>query len=33
MKYILGLITLIAGLLVGNEFPDIDQKNDLLLRC
>ena len=31
MKYLLGLITLIAGLLVGNEFPDIDQKTDLLL--
>lgn len=31
MKHILGLIGLIAGLMFGNEFPDIDQRTDLLL--
>ena len=31
MKYILGLVVLLAGLAAGNGFPDIDQKTGLLL--
>ena len=31
MKYLLGLVALLAGLAVGNGFPDIDQKTGLLL--
>ena len=31
MKYLLGLVALLAGLAVGNWFPDIDQKTGLLL--
>ena len=31
MKYPLGLLALVAGLAVGNGFPDIDQKTGLLL--
>ena len=31
MRYVLGLIGLLAGLVVGNELPDIDQHTSLLL--
>ncbi|MCH8310079.1 MAG: hypothetical protein IIB17_06235, partial [Chloroflexi bacterium] len=31
MKYLFGFVALIAGLAFGNDFPDIDQKTDLLL--
>ena len=31
MKYVLGLVAPLAGLAVGNWFPDIDQKTGLLL--
>ena len=31
MKYLLGGVVLLAGLAVGNEFPDIDQETGLLL--
>jgi hypothetical protein len=31
MKYVLGLIGLVAGLAFGNIFPDFDQKTDILL--
>ena len=31
MKYVLGLVALLAGLAVGDWFPDIDQKTGLLL--
>ena len=31
MKYLLGLVALLAGLAVGNAFPDIDQKTGMLL--
>jgi len=31
MKYLIGLVGLIDGLELGNEFPDIDQNTNLLL--
>ena len=31
MKYLVGFVALVAGLAVGNWFPDIDQKTGLLL--
>ena len=31
MKYLIGLVVLIDGLELGNEFPDIDQNTNLLL--
>jgi len=31
MKYVLGLIGLVAGLVFGNDIPDFDQKTELLL--
>ncbi len=31
MKYLLGLVALLAGLAIGNGFPDIDQKTGLIL--
>jgi hypothetical protein len=31
MKYLLGLVALLAGLAVGNGLPDVDQKTGLLL--
>lgn len=31
MKYLVGLLVLLAGLAAGNWFPDIDQETDLLL--
>ena len=31
MKYPIGLVVLIDGLELGNEFPDIDQNTNLLL--
>ena len=31
MKYMLGIVALLAGLAAGNGFPDIDQKTGLLL--
>jgi hypothetical protein len=31
MKYLFGLVALLAGLAAGNWFPDIDQKTELLL--
>ena len=31
MKYLIGLVGLIAGLALGNEFPDIDQNTNILL--
>ena len=31
MKYLFGFVALVVGLVVGNWFPDIDQKTDLLV--
>ena len=31
MRYVFGLVALLAGLIAGNWFPDIDQKTGLLL--
>ena len=31
MKYLFGFAALVVGLVVGNWFPDIDQKTDLLV--
>ncbi len=31
MKYLFGFVALVLGLAVGNWFPDVDQKTDLLV--